>query len=635
MAKTLRVRLDPVPTAAAGSAGFIEGVTLGLTSLGKGKSQLKPDASLSAKITFRLALRKEIRSGEEPGRELLGSLSGEISLEGGPVFTTAEALEEALTLEFGDALEGKAEAGESDEPSPHRPRPRVLPLELDPASFRSSLKQLRLAIPSEKLSGFRFFELESELELGGSVEASFEQNDVLDGRITAESPPPLPCYDVLLIDDVGQPLADVALSVDDAGNETELVTDASGFARLVTQAPGTATVGVADVAALRSRLKPEWNKPDRGKRGRAPEFSVETTVFTLRGEESPSAVLESGRAHVICVRPYVFLARLKGVFFDLNKTFLLKTAIGGMKDLRAIYQDNSPGKLLVVGHTDTSGAPSTNDPLSLERARSVAAYLSDDVAVWEKQYQTSVPESRRWGAPEDEQMIEALLDFETGRQPGESTVAFFRRTRGFPEAASLGEGERKQLITEYMALDGANVKDEGLDIAVVTHGCGENFPLDETGENLDHSPDDGQSEQLDRRVELFFFDKELGVQPPVTDGSSSKPGSLEYPEWRRRATEIQEIDANGRPRDRHMSVILLSNSGNLPLADRKLTLNVDGDPPFEGSTDADGAFEKLNLPAGDHLLTVDGVEVFVSATPTDIVKRPHVVVGHVLITEDT
>lgn len=634
MARAVRVKLDPVPQSAVGTAGIIEAVKLGLTSLGKGKSQLKPDTPLAGKITFRLALRKEIRNGEEPTRELLGTLSGEVSLKGGPLFTTAESLEEALALEFEDALKGTVEAGSSDEPSPHRPRPRVLSVELDPGSFQSSLKQLRLAIPSEKLSGFRFLELETELELAGAVEASFEQNDVLDGKITVDSPLPLPCYDVLLIDDVGQPLAGVALNFDDDGTETELVTDSGGFVRLVAERPGTATVGIADVAPLRSQLKPEWDKTDRGKQGSAPEFSVETTAFALRGDESPSALVETDSAHVIRVQPYVFLARLKGMFFDLNKNFLLKSAIGGMKDLRAIYKDNSPGKLLVVGHTDTSGAPSTNDPLSLERARSVAAYLSDDVAVWEKQYQTSVPESQRWGPTEDEQMIEALPDFETGRQPGEGTIAFFQRTRGFPAAPSLGSSERQQLITEYMGLDGANVQDEGLDIEVVTHGCGENFPLDLTGVDLDDSPADGQREQLDRRVELFFFDKELGVQPPARDGSNSKPGSLEYPEWRRRATELQEIDAAGRPRDRHISVVLLSNSGNLPLAERKLTLNVDGDPPFEGSTDEDGVFEKRNLPAGDHLLSIDAVEVFVSSTPTDIVKRPHVVVGHVLITED-
>lgn len=227
-------------------------------------------------------------------------------------------------------------------------------------------------------------------------------------------------------------------------------------------------------------------------------------------------------------------------------------------------------------------------------------------------------------------MIRELPGFAT-RQSGETPVAFFRRTRGFPPASTLGDAERKQLISEYMGLDGANVKDQALDIEVVTHGAGENFPLDTTGTKLDERPQDGQHEQLDRRVELFFFDKQLGVQPLVADGSSSKPKSREYPEWRRRALQLEEIEPAGGARDCVISIILLSNSGNVPLSNRSITLNVEGDPPFSGSTDANGSFEKLGVPAGEHLLTVDGISTLVAATPPSITQRPHVVAGHVLI----
>jgi hypothetical protein len=308
--------------------------------------------------------------------------------------------------------------------------------------------------------------------------------------------------------------------------------------------------------------------------------------------------------------------------------------MGGLQDIRGIYAANNPSKLLIVGHTDTSGSASTNDPLSLARARSVAAYLADDVPTWAKQYASSVPESQRWGRHEDEQMIDALPGSKTGRLAGETPIAFFRRTRGFPSGSSLGAAEREQLITEYMDLDGASLEEGAFDIEVVRHGCGENFPLDALGEGLDQAAADGQRDQLDRRVELYFFDKELGVQPKVDDASNSKAKSREYPEWRRRATELREISAEGRPRDRHVSVILLSNSGNLPLANRSLTLTIEEGPTLEGSTDADGVFEQTGLPAGDHLLAIDGQETFVPATPLSVTKRPHVVGGHVLIVEE-
>lgn len=643
MTRALRIKLDAIPAQEEGNAGLIEGVRVSLTSLGKGRSKSKFDEPVAATVTFRLALRRKARGSDEPERSVLGTLTGELLLRGDdatPLFTLSAPAEKALTLSVpADALtEIPPPIGESPSLASRarRPRPRVLPLSFDPLNFAGSdaLKPSRLAIPVAMLEGFRFFELEASLEVDAATEGDFAVNDVLDGRITATSPPPLPAFDVLLIDDLGQALDGVALRVQRGDSEQVVTTDATGFVRLPADEPGEATVSVDDLAALKARLKPDWDKADRGKQSSPPALDDEAMAFALRGTESPQAIVDTATARIVQVRPHVLLARLTGMFFDLNKTFLLPTAMGGLKDIRAIYDEQSPAKLLIVGHTDTSGSPSTNDPLSLERARSVAAYLNDEVAFWEKQYATSVSESRRWGKSEDEAMASALPDFETTRQPGESPTAWFERTRSFPNTATLNSDARKQLISEYMDLDGTNVKDAGLDIEVVRHGCGENFPLDESGEELDETPADSQREQVDRRVELFFFDEELGVQPSVADGVSSKASSKEYPEWRRRAIELREVSAIGTPRDRHISVVLLSNSGNVPLKQRALTLTVEGEPAREGTTDDNGVFEQTGLPAGDHLLKVDGFDTFVAATPTTIVQRPHVVVGHVLISED-
>jgi len=643
MPRSLRLKLDPIPNLDPQGPREVEGVRLQFADLGRGSSLVSPARAADAKITFRVALRKMARETSEPERQELGSLTGQIELRGddlSPVFVIApEAAATALTLTFDDAAAQQAPPpAEGVDPgssaAARRPKPRALTLELDSGSFdgTNELPESRLLIPSEALAGFHFLELEAELEIEGSPEGTFALNDVLDGRITPNSPPPLPTFDVLLVDDVAQPLDGVALRFEVNGKESVVTTDATGFARLVADEDGEGNVRIDDLSALRARMKPEWDKADRDKGHVIEPIDEHTTVFAIRGDESPRATLDTETPHVIRVQPYVFLARLKGMFFDTNKTFLLPSALRGLKDLRSIYDANSPGKLLVVGHTDTSGSAANNDTLALDRARSVAAFLADETPFWEQQYGSGTAEARRWGRHEDEQMIEALPDFQTGRQPPtEKALSFFQRTRGFPAAASLGQSERKQLITEYMALDGADVKDQALDIQTVSHGAGENFPLDATGEQLDAQPADEQHEQLDRRVELFFFDKDLGVQPVVADGSTSKPKSLQYPEWRRRAATLQELEPAGGARDRVISVVLLSNSGNVPLVNRTVTLNVTGDPPFSGSTDANGVFEKLGVPPGDHLLTVDGISCFVSATPASIVQRPHVIAGHVLI----
>ena len=44
---------------------------------------------------------------------------------------------------------------------------------------------------------------------------------------------------------------------------------------------------------------------------------------------------------------------------------------------------------------------------------------------------------------------------------------------------------------------------------------------------------------------------------------------------------------------------------NLPLAKRNVTLTIEGEPPFEGQTDANGLFEKAGVPAGDLLARSD------------------------------
>src|SRR5690606_5839573 len=84
---------------------------------------------------------------------------------------------------------------------------------------------------------------------------------------------------------------------------------------------------------------------------------------------------------------------------------------------------------------------------------------------------------------------------------------------------------------QYMAEDDTTLPKT---IAVTVHGCGEFFPVDASGRQLDANPSDDQEDATDRRVELFFFNGKAGIQPPVP-GPNSKQGSTEYPQWRKRA----------------------------------------------------------------------------------------------------
>lgn len=384
-------------------------------------------------------------------------------------------------------------------------------------------------------------------------------------------------FELTLVDEVGQGIGgqDVQLSV--SGKHLKQPTDGGGTVRLddVRSATSFANARLPDVADLKAALKPRWDTI------RADRILTEddATLVFLRGQRLDTVSLESETPKLVSIQPYVEQARLLGMFFDTNKNFLLPGAIPSLRNIKGLYDRNPTSTLLVVGHTDTSGEPSYNDPLSLERAESVAQYLTDDVAAWLERYGQGVSPKKRWGEAEDLLMIEALglqgpqLETPIDRV-GQSPIAWYQKWHNelqgnqraanwelLAEDAKIGPKTRAQLIGDYMNFDGTTLP-EG--IKLLTHGCGENFPLERV-EALDPEVSDA----MDRRVELFFFDADLGIQPPAP-GKHSKPGSLEYPEWCRRARRVHDFlsHANGplcvsihAPEDQETRLIVTSESG--------------------------------------------------------------------------
>jgi len=173
--------------------------------------------------------------------------------------------------------------------------------------------------------------------------------------------------------------------------------------------------------------------------------------------------------------PFVQLARMFGMLFETDKNFLLPSALPSLREIRQLYEASNPSELLIVGHTDTTGDPSHNDTLSLERADAVAAYLLDDADAWLARYEPGVAETKRWGDREDVLMLTAMPDFPT-RPAEEDAVRWFQRTRNLEMDGVAGPKTREQLVKEYMRLDGVSLADEpDLQINITTHGCGEHW----------------------------------------------------------------------------------------------------------------------------------------------------------------
>jgi len=278
------------------------------------------------------------------------------------------------------------------------------------------------------------------------------------------------------------------------------------------------------------------------------ELTLTVEVEGANGEKlentytSPLVALEAAettpQVRMLGVVPIVIMARMRGMLFDTNKCFLLPTSLEALQEIRQIYEAYNHSELLIVGHTDKTSEPDINNPLSVERAKSMQAYLEDDVDTWLGNY--DLQGKKQWGSREDRLMIAAMPDFDT-RGADEDIVVWFQRTRELQVDGEAGKQTRTQLIKEYMDLDGVNLSEEpDFQVKFQTHGAGENFPLKDTGFELDQQAVDGQEDPFDRRVELFFFDPDFKVLPPP-----GAPDGKEYLEWRKRAAQNQDFPVEG------------------------------------------------------------------------------------------
>lgn len=584
--------------------GQVVGGSLGLASLGVGSSGAKVEP-VPAKVKLSATCFADARN-PEPKELELGELIGEVSVS--PPDFLPELL---ISVADSQALL------EPSEPEPGALRPRRLRLALQPPTAimpPDGPAFVELSIPGEFLEGARHLELRAAIDVAGTVEGDLETNDVLDVPLLPE-----PLFKLALVDEMGEPLPDVPVDFSAGDQLVSAVTPGSGplvFDDLGFPEP---TIQLTDDAGLKSELKQRWAKirpgrvlkddPDAGIEARF----VSTCLDPVGLGDAPIKTL--------AIVPRVTLVRLVGLLFDSNKSFLLPSALSDIDALKQVAEEHPDGELLVVGHTDTSADPATNDPLSVERAESVIAFLQQDVDAWLGRYDTQVTAKRRWGAVEDQQMLASLPGM-LERPPEEDQVTFFRRTRAVDEEGPVGPATRTALIEEYMSRPEPILPE---DMPLTAHGCGENFPLDERGTDVDPDPNNPERDPTDRRVELFFFDRAFGIQP-APPGKNSKKSGKEYPEWRRRATLTRLVDL--RLSDRVLRMRMQANDEDL--ANEEFTLDVDGRRIATGKTDDAGMLVQ-RLPVAAKLAEIRiprlGLHRSVALTPAEDFPSIDTVVG--------
>ena len=87
------------------------------------------------------------------------------------------------------------------------------------------------------------------------------------------------------------------------------------------------------------------------------------------------------------------------------------------------------------------------------------------------------------------------------------------------------------------------------------------------------------------------------------------------------------------PRVGHISAVLYSNSGMVPLKERPYKLALEGGPDLSGTTTAQGEITHTAVPIGDYLLEIDGSRCFVPTVVEPDEKLPIRVRKYYLVPE--
>jgi hypothetical protein len=84
----------------------------------------------------------------------------------------------------------------------------------------------------------------------------------------------------------------------------------------------------------------------------------------------------------------------------------------------------------------------------------------------------------------------------------QGVVEWFQQTRSLDGEGTMDEATRRKLIEEYMAQATPTLEEGEITNPITAHGCGESFPVEDSGSEFDADAADGQSESEDRRVEF-------------------------------------------------------------------------------------------------------------------------------------
>lgn len=212
-------------------------------------------------------------------------------------------------------------------------------------------------------------------------------------------------YALKIVDEIGAPIAGVALVFKLDGTPRNLTTDGAGLARIdgVTATDGEAIV--TSVPALRKILEPRWTAP------RAPKIPTGPNVVTRELDDTLDSVdLVAASVVTLVITPYFHCFEIAGRSFDFGSSFLTGDALAGMASIAAELTVHPSRQAMIFAHTDRTRDEAAEKQLSERRAEVVFALYTQDADRWEELFRGDrsplVPE--KWGTREIQHLLNAI-----------------------------------------------------------------------------------------------------------------------------------------------------------------------------------------------------------------------------------
>lgn len=351
-----------------------------------------------------------------------------------------------------------------------------------------------------------------------------------------------------------------------------------------------------------------WTPNYRDAKGK----SLENCNYVFRAKHRDSSELQSGPLPVGGPKDVAHRTRLMGMIFDANKSFLLPQALPGVKKIIAKHQAYPQAQVLLVGHSGGDEAMAGSE-IAFERAQMLAAYLKSMPSLWLNQFGPDKNPRSRWGTREMQLMLSVLpaggKPYYAGTAAGitdEETTAALKVFQADHGLAPEGKGDfatRKALVEAYMDLRGTTLAES---VTPIAHGV-EGHCKDAVGAS--------GVEADERRLDAFFFEKEIAPRPSATTSSS---GSA-YPQWLEKLEDTDDFENHGI----HVQIIDAKKQP-VPFA----TVYLKGPFSADSKSDAHGFVSFTGLTPGEYTLAseLDGYKIGISKLKYPTAKT---VPGHI------